>query len=46
MHELNFVNPIDNDIHTQNVENHWMRVKRKLRQQFGTHKDLFKSHLH
>ena len=46
MHELNFVNQIDNDIHTQNVENLWMRVKRKLRQQFGTHEDLFTSHLH
>ena len=46
IHERNFVNPQDNDIHTQNIENLWMRVKRKLRQQFGTHKDLFTSHLH
>jgi hypothetical protein len=34
----NFVNP---DIHTQNIENMWMRVKRKLRRQFGTSRALF-----
>ena len=46
LHEHNFVNPLDSDVHTQNVENLWMRVKRKLRQQFGTNEDLFTSHLH
>ncbi len=46
IHERNFVNPLDNDIHTQNIENLWMRDKRKLRQQIGTHEDLFTSHLH
>ncbi|XP_065652014.1 uncharacterized protein LOC136079718 [Hydra vulgaris] len=46
VHERNFVNPLDSDVHTQNVENLWMRVKRKLRQQFGTRENLFTSHLH
>ena len=46
IHERNFVNPQDNGIHMQNIENLRMRVKRKLRQQFGTHEDLFTSHLH
>jgi hypothetical protein len=38
----NFVNP---DIHTQNIENMWMRVKRKLRRQLGTSRALFKTYL-
>jgi len=37
-HDANFVNP---DIHTQNIENMWMRVKRKLRRQFGMSRDAF-----
>jgi hypothetical protein len=36
MHEQNFVDPLHRDIHTQTVENLWMRAKRKLRRQFGT----------
>ena len=44
IHKSNFVDPIDNETHTQNIENQWMRVKRKLRQHFGTHEDLFTSH--
>jgi hypothetical protein len=31
IHDTNFVNPDNPDIHTQNIENMWMRVKRKLR---------------
>ncbi|XP_047127811.1 uncharacterized protein LOC124808650 [Hydra vulgaris] len=46
IHERHFVDPLDNEIHTQNIENLWMRAKCKLRQQFGTYKDLFTSHLH
>ena len=30
IHEQNFVDPNDDDIHTQNVENMWMHVKRKF----------------
>jgi hypothetical protein len=39
IHDPNFVNP---DFHTQNIENMWMRVKRKLRRQFGTSRALFR----
>ena len=46
IHEQNFVDSDDNAIHTQNVENLWMRVKRKLRRQFGTSDLLFTSYLH
>ena len=46
VHQEHFVDPNDDAIHTQNVENLWMRVKRKLRRQFGTSETLFTSHLH
>ena len=46
VHQEHFVDPNDDTIHTQNVENLWMRVKRKLRRQFGTSETLFTSHLH
>jgi len=39
IHDPNFVNP---DIHTQNRENMWMHVKRKLRRQFGTSRALLR----
>ncbi|XP_047135528.1 uncharacterized protein LOC124812680 [Hydra vulgaris] len=45
-HERHFVDPQNNDIHTQNVENMWMRLERKIRQQFGTSETLFESRLH
>jgi hypothetical protein len=45
IHDVNFVNPDNQDIHTQNIENMWMRVKRKLRRQFGTSRALFKTYL-
>nr|XP_022903262.1 uncharacterized protein LOC111415684 [Onthophagus taurus] len=45
-HEENFVNPDDPTIHTQNVENMWMRAKRKLKRQCGTSEALFTSYLH
>ena len=44
-HSHHFVYPIDPDIHTQNVENMWMRAKRKLKRQFGTSPELFPSYL-
>jgi len=31
----NFVDPNDDKIHTQNVENLWMQAKRKFRRQYG-----------
>jgi hypothetical protein len=45
IHDANFVNPVNPDIHTQNIENMWMRVKRKLRRQFGTSRALFQTYL-
>ena len=43
IHEENFIDP---NVHTQNIENLWMRVKRDLKYQFGTSQDLFPSYLH
>ena len=37
-HSQNFVHPIDQEIHTQTIENMWMREKRKLKRQFGDQK--------
>jgi hypothetical protein len=45
IHDANFVNPDNPDIHTQNIENMWMRVKRKLRRQFETSRALFQTYL-
>lgn len=45
VHERNFVDPVDPEIHTQNIENLWMRAKRKLKRQFGTSRALFPSYL-
>jgi len=35
-HQRHFVDRADADVHTEHVENMWMRAKRKLRCQFGT----------
>ena len=45
IHEQNFVDPLHPEVHTQNVENMWMRAKRKLRRQFGTARPLFITYL-
>jgi len=45
VHERNFVNPLDPNIHTQTIENLWMRAKRKLKRQFGTSRANFPSYL-
>jgi len=46
VHQRNFVDPHDPDVHTECVESMWMRAKRKLRRQFGTSRELFPSYLH
>ena len=46
VHQRHFVDPNDPEVHTQNIENLWMRAKRKLRRQFGTSEPLFPSYLH
>ena len=45
IHEQNFVDPLHPEIHTQNVENMWMRAKRKLRRQFSMPRPLFVTYL-
>ena len=45
LHKNNFVDPNDTRIHTQNIENTWMRTKAKLRRQYGTNKEKFSSYL-
>ena len=45
VHQRNFVDPDDPDIHIQNIENTWMRAKKKLRRQHGTTAQLFQSYL-
>lgn len=46
IHQYNFVDPEDNNIHTQNIENLWARAKRKFKRQYGTSEALFTSYLH
>lgn len=45
VHERHFVDPEDAEIHTQNIENMWMRSKRKSKRQFGASSALFPSYL-
>ena len=45
VHQHNFVDPNDSEIHTQNIENMWMRAKRKLKRHFSTSRALFPTHL-
>lgn len=49
VHQANFVDPNDNEVHTQIIEDLWMRAKRakrKLKRQFGASQALFPSYLH
>ncbi|KAL8602278.1 hypothetical protein ACOMHN_022791 [Nucella lapillus] len=43
VHEQHFVDPNNP---TNNIENTWMRAKRKLKRQFGTSEALFQLHLY
>ena len=43
--ERNFVDPNEPDVHTQLIENTWMRAKQKLRRQHGTSVKLFASYM-
>ena len=45
VHERHFVDPDHPAIHTQLIENTWMRAKKKLRRQHGTSVDLFSSYI-
>ena len=45
VHKKEFVNSDFPEIHTQNIENLWMRSMRKLKHQFGTGKHLLSSYL-
>src|SRR6218665_1168720 len=45
IHERNFVAPADDMLHSQNMENTWMRAKRKLKRQVGTSRALFHTYL-
>ena len=38
IHKQNFVHPENKEIHTQNIENLWMRAKLKIRKQYGADK--------
>jgi transposase-like protein len=44
IHERYFVDPLTG-VHTNNVENYWMRCKRRLKRMFGTSYDLLPSHI-
>jgi len=46
VHQHNFVNPDDVEVHTQNIENTWMRAKRKPKRQSCSSRLLFLSYLH
>ena len=45
MHERRFVDPDNPDVHTQNIENTWLRAKRKVKGQFGTSNNLFPTYM-
>ena len=46
VHEDHFVDPEQPEVHTQNIENLWMRTKKKLKRMHGTSRLLFSTYLH
>ena len=44
-HSVNFVDPVTG-VHTQNIENTWMKAKCKQKKQFGLHRSMLNSYLH
>lgn len=46
IHQENFVDPENEDVHTQTIESLWSRVKRKFKRQYGTSQALFPSYVH
>ena len=45
IHERNFVDPNNGDIHIQNVESMWSRAKRTFKRNYGTSRALFERYL-
>ncbi|KCZ80334.1 hypothetical protein H312_02271, partial [Anncaliia algerae PRA339] len=45
-HSYNFLNPEDNLIHTQNIENCWLHAKNKLKRQYGTRREMLEGYLY
>jgi len=45
-HSLNFLNPDDPLVHSQNIENSWLHAKRNLRKQFGTTPGFLEGYLY
>lgn len=45
VHQENFIDPNDADIHTQTIESFWNKVKRKWKRQNGTSAALFSSYV-
>ncbi len=43
-HSIHFVNPTT-EVHTQNIENSWMRAKCKQKKLFGLHRTMLQSYL-
>jgi hypothetical protein len=45
IHERNFLNPVDKNVHTQSIEGHWSVIKRKLRKKGTNLKAYLYEHL-
>jgi transposase-like protein len=46
IHKFNFVDPGDNDIHTQTIESTWSVLKRGSKIRKGTHSSVLSSYIH
>ena len=45
IHQHNFVNPQDPEVHTQSIKSLWKQAKKKLCNQSGTSQELFSSYV-